>query len=134
MVFHLLPNLKTDTVVYDNKADTAGRSRNREERGNRSTLAADTIIIFTNVLEKLSMAVSAVLLGALVIMFMYLIWSIFSKVRPVEGWLSIMALMAFGFFMISVMLTLILKYLSVLLNMGFKKQRYVIEGVEKLTQ
>ena len=126
--------LKTDTVVYDNKADTAGRSRNREERGNRSTLAADTIIIFTNVLEKLSMAVSAVLLGALVIMFMYLIWSIFSKVRPVEGWLSIMALMAFGFFMISVMLTLILKYLSVLLNMGFKKQRYVIEGVEKLTQ
>jgi dolichol-phosphate mannosyltransferase len=126
--------LKTDTVLYDNKPDAAGRSRNREERGNRSTLAADTIIIFTNVLEKLSMAVSAVLLGALIIMFIYLIWSIFSKVRPVEGWLSIMALMAFGFFMISVMLTLILKYLSVLLNMGFKKQRYVIEGVEKLTQ
>lgn len=126
--------LKTDTLVYDNKAEAAGRSRNREERGNRSTLAADTIIIFTNVLEKISMAVSAVLLGALVIMFLYLIWSIFSKVRPVEGWLSIMALMAFGFFMMSVMLTLILKYLSVLLNMGFKRQRYVIEGVEKLTQ
>ncbi|MCM1063914.1 MAG: glycosyltransferase [Eubacterium sp.] len=126
--------LKTDTIVYDNKAEAAGRSRNREERGNRSTLAADTIIIFTNVLEKLSMTVSAVLLGALVIMFIYLIWSIFSKVRPVEGWLSIMMLMAFGFFMVSVMLTLILKYLSVLLNMGFKKQRYVIEGVEKLTQ
>ncbi len=41
--------------------------------------------------------------------------------------------MSFGFFMMSVMLTLILKYLSVLLNMGFKRQRYVIEGVEKLT-
>ena len=80
------------------------------------------------------MTVSAVLLGALVIMFIYLIWSIFSKVRPVEGWLSIMMLMAFGFFMMSIMLTLVLKYLSVLLNMGFKKQRYVIEGVEKLTQ
>lgn len=126
--------LKTDTVVYDNRKEAAGRSRNSEERGNRNTLAADTIIIFTNVLEKLSLTVSVVLLGALVIMFIYLIWSIFSKVRPVEGWLSIMALMAFGFFMMSVMLTLILKYLSVLLNMGFKKQRYVIEGVEKLTQ
>ena len=126
--------LKTDTVMYDNKKEAAGRSRNSEERGNRNTLAADTIIIFTNVLEKLSLTVSVVLLGALVIMFIYLIWSIFSKVRPVEGWLSIMALMAFGFFMMSVMLTLILKYLSVLLNMGFKKQRYVIEGVEKLTQ
>lgn len=126
--------LKTDTLVYDNKKENADRSRNSEERGNRNTLAADTIIIFTNVLEKISLAVSVVLLGALVIMFLYLIWSIFSKVRPVEGWLSIMFLMAFGFFMMSVMLTLILKYLSVLLNMGFKKQRYVIEGVEKLTQ
>ena len=126
--------LKTDIIMYDNKKEVAGRRRNREEMGNRSTLAADTIIIFTNVLEKLSMAVSGILLGALVIMFAYLIWSIFSKVRPVEGWLSIMALMAFGFFMISVMLTLIFKYLSVLLNMSFKRQRYVIEGVEKLTQ
>lgn len=126
--------LKTDTLVYDNKRESAGRSRNSEERGNRNTLAADTIIIFTNVLEKISLTVSVVLLGALVIMFIYLIWSIFSRVRPVEGWLSIMFLMAFGFFMMSVMLTLILKYLSVLLNMGFKKQRYVIEGVEKLTQ
>ena len=140
--------LKTDTIVYENKTmasasagasaealtKTTGRSRNREERDSRSTLAADTIIIFTNVLEKLSMTVSVVLLGALVIMFIYLIWSIFSKVRPVEGWLSIMMLMAFGFFMMSIMLTMILKYLSVLLNMGFKKQRYVIEGVEKLTQ
>lgn len=133
-VMYMNSGLKTDTIVYDNKGETAGRNRNREERGNRNTLAADTIIIFTNVLEKLSMTVSAILLGALIVMFIYLIWSIFSKVRPVEGWLSIMALMAFGFFMISVMLTLILKYLTVLLNMGFKKQRYVIEGVEKLTQ
>ena len=35
--------------------------------------------------------------------------------------------------MMSVMLTLIFKYLSVILNMSFKRQRYVIEGVEKLT-
>ena len=97
-------------------------------------MASDfTIIIFTNVLEKLSMTVSVVLFGALLVMFGYLVYSIFSESRPVEGWLSIMSLMSFGFFMMSVMLTLILKYLSVLLSMGFKRQRYVIEGVEKLT-
>jgi len=126
--------LKTDTIVYENDREAAGRSRNREERGNRSTLAADSIIIFTDVLEKLSMTVSIVLFGALLTMFGYLVYSIFSKVRPVEGWLSIMALMCFGFFMLSAMLTLILKYLSVILNMSFRRQRYVIEGVEKLTQ
>lgn len=124
--------LRTETICYDNK-EMAKKHRNREERGNRSMLAADTLIIFTNVLEKFSLMVSIVLFGALLVMFGYLVYSIFSKVRPVEGWLSIMALMSFGFFMISVMLTLILKYLSVLLNMGFRRQRYVIEGVEKLT-
>lgn len=125
--------LKTDTIVYDNK-ESVKKTRNREERSKRSTLAADTLIIFTDVLEKLSMAVSAVLFGALLVMFGWIIYSIFSKVRPVEGWMSLMALISFGFFMVSVMLTLILKYLSVILNMSFKRQRYVVEGVEKLTQ
>lgn len=125
--------LKTDTILYDNR-HAGHRSRNREERANRHTLAVDTIIIFTDVLEKISLMVSVILFGALMIMFGYIVYSIFSTVRPVEGWLSIMALMSFGFFMLSVMLTLIFKYLSVILNMSFKKQRYVIEGVEKLTK
>ena len=125
--------LKTDTIVYDNK-ESVKKTRNREERSKRSTLAADTLIIFTDVLEKLSMAVSAVLFGVLLVMFGWIIYSIFSKVRRVEGWMSLMALISFGFFMVSVMLTLILKYLSVILNMSFKRQRYVVEGVEKLTQ
>lgn len=125
--------LKSDTILYNNK-DTEHLVRNREERGNRSELALDTIIIFTDVLEKLSLCVSIVLFGALLIMFGYLVYSIFSEVRPVEGWLSIMGLMSFGFFMLSVMLTLIFKYLSVILNMSFKRQRYVVEGVEKLTK
>lgn len=125
--------LKTDTIVFDNK-DNAKRQHSLEERGNRSTLAVDSLIIFTDVLEKISMTVSVVLLAALLIMFGYLIYSVFSAVRPVEGWLSTMMLMSFGFFMMSVLLTLILKYLSVLLGISFKRQRYVIEGVEKLTQ
>lgn len=125
--------LKTDTIVYDNKESTK-KTRNREERIKRSTLAADTIIIFTDVLEKISMAVSAVLFGVILVMFGWVVYSVFSKVRPVEGWMSLMALISFGFFMVSVMLTLILKYLSVILNMSFRRQRYVIEGVEKLTQ
>ena len=117
--------LKTDTIVYDNQS-TADKGSNREERGSRSTLAVDTLIIFTDVLEKFSLLVSIVLLGFLLVMFGWIIYSIFSKVRPVEGWLSIMALMSFGF--------LIFKYLSVILNMSFKRQRYVVEGVEKLTK
>ena len=92
----------------------------------------DTIIIFTDLLEKASMLLSAVFLGVLLFMFGYLLWSVFSADRPVEGWLSTMGLMSLGFFMLFVMLTLIFKYLSVILSMMFKRQQYVIEGVDKL--
>ena len=125
--------LKTDTVVYENR-DVVKKARNREERSNRNGLAVDTLIIFTDVLEKFSLLVSTVLLVFLVMMFGWIIYSIFSTVRPVEGWMSLMALMSFGFFMLSVMLTLIFKYLAVILNMSFRKQRYVVEGVEKLSK
>ncbi len=125
--------LKTDTILYDNK-DTTKRSKSSEEWGSRSILAVDTLIIFTNVLERFSMLVSLVLFGVLLMMFGWIIYSIFSADRPVEGWMSLMTLISFGFFMLSVILTLIFKYLSVILNISFRRQRYVVEGVEKLTQ
>ena len=114
--------LRADTLVYENKKK-AGSARNREERSTRSSLALDTLIIFTNVLEKFSMLVSAILFSVMMIMFAWIVYSIFSTVRPVEGWMSLMTLISFGFFMMSVMLT-----------MSFKRQHYVIEGVEKLTK
>lgn len=132
-VMYMNCGLKTDTILYDN-IKTVYKKQGSEERNSRSMLAMDAIIFFTDLLEKLSLVVSVILFGALLTMFGYLIFSIFSKERPVEGWLSIMCLMSFGFFMVSAMLTLILKYQSVILNMSFKRQRYVIEGVEKLTQ
>lgn len=132
-VMYMNCGLKTDTIVYDNK-EMERKNRNREERGSRSGLAVDTLVIFTDVLEKFSMLVSILLFGFLLIMFGWIVYSIFSTVRPVEGWLSLMALMSFGFFMLSVLLTLIFKYLSIILNMSFKRQRYVVEGVEKLTK
>lgn len=125
--------LRAETIVYDNKEMAKG-TRNREERNTRSSLALDTLIIFTDVLEKFSMLISSILFAVMVIMFGWIVYSIFSTVRPVEGWMSLMTLISFGFFMMSVMLTLIFKYLSVILNMSFKRQRYVIEGVEKLTK
>ena len=81
------------------------------------------------------MLISSILFAVMVIMFGWIVlFPFFSTVRPVEGWMSLMTLISFGFFMMSVMLTLIFKYLSVILNMSFKRQRYVIEGVEKLTK
>lgn len=125
--------LKMDTILYDNKGHKP-KLRNREEWGSRSNLAFDTIIIFTDVLERISLFFSVIFFAVLIYMFGNLLYSYFGKDKPVEGWLSTVGLMSIGFFMLFVMLTLIFKYLSVILNMSFRKQRYVVEGVEKLTK
>ena len=123
--------LKADTIVFDNKKNM-NRKHNKEEMGSRSTLAMDTVIIFTNLLERASMFLSILFFVILILMFGYVVTSFFSAQKPVEGWLSLMGLMSLGFFMMFLMLTLIFKYLSVILNMMFKRQQYVIEGVDKL--
>lgn len=123
--------LKIDTILYDN-TPYVRRGHNREEKGSRSSLAMDTIIIFTDLLERVSLFLSVIFLIALIFMFGYLVYSLFSVNKPVEGWLSIMGLMSLGFFMLFVMLTVIFKYLSVILNMSFRRQRYVVESVDKL--
>ncbi len=125
--------LKMDTILYDNKK-YSGRHHNKEERGKRSGIAFDTIIIFTDVLEKCSMLLSIAFFLVMLFMFGYLLSSYFGDVKPVEGWLSTVGLMSVGFFMLFVMLTMIFKYLSVILNMMFRRQRYIVEGVEKLTK
>lgn len=123
--------LKNDTITYENSAGWK-RSHDKQETGFRSSIAMDSIIIFTDLLEKLSMILSIIFFLVVVIMAGDVVYSMFSSTKPVEGWLSLMGLMSFGFFMLFVMLTLIFKYLSVILNMTFKRQRYVVEGIQKL--
>jgi len=52
----------------------------------------------------------------------------------VEGWLSTMGFLALGFFGVFALLTIILKYLSVMLNLIFKQQRYLVSDIEKVVK
>lgn len=125
--------LKMSSVSYESKYKT-GKRRSAQEKESRSDLAFDSFIIFTDVLERLSLGLCVFFLLVMIGMALYVVWSVFSKVRPVEGWMSTVGLISFGFFGVFLLLTLILKYLSVILNLIFKRQRYIISGVEKLTK
>ena len=43
-----------------------------------------------------------------------------------------MSFLALGFFGVFALLTIILKYLSVLLNLIFRQQRYLVNEIEKM--
>ena len=125
--------LKTATINYDS-AQTDVRIKNKTIASERTSLALDSFIYFTNALERISAIISGVFLFFIVAMALYIIHDAISASRPVEGWLSTMGFLALGFFGVFVLLTIILKYLSVLLNLIFKQQRYLVADIEKVVK
>lgn len=125
--------LKVATISYSSTNQLV-RTRNKTVASERTTLALDSFIYFTNVLERISAVISGFFLFATLCMGVYIISDFFNKTKPVEGWLSTMGFLALGFFGVFALLTIILKYLSVLLNLVYKQQRYLVSDIEKVVK
>ncbi len=125
--------LNTATIYYDS-SDVDVRIKNKSVVSERTTLALDSFIYFTNVLERLSAIICGLFLIVTVGVGIYIFSDFFTKTKPVEGWLSTMCFLALGFFGVFALLTIILKYLSVLLNLIFKQQRYLVSDIEKVVK
>ncbi len=122
--------LNTSTICYNSK-DVNVRIKNKTVASERTTLALDSFIYFTNALERISAIMCGIFLFLTMGMGIYIAFDIFNGTNTVEGWLSTMA---FGFFGVFALLTIILKYLSVLLNLIFRQQRYLVSDIEKVVK
>lgn len=108
--------------------------KKKQYAGERVSLALDSFIYFTNALETISLTVCGLFLLLTIGMGIYIVRDYFCNDSIVEGWLSTMGFMAAGFFGVFALLTIILKYLSVILNLIFKRQRYLIADIEKVVK
>lgn len=125
--------LAMSTIYYESK-DVTARIKNKTVASERTALALDSFIYFTNVLERISMMICGLFLLVTVGVGIYIISDVFNASKPVEGWLSTMGFLALGFFGVFALLTIILKYLSVILNLIFKQQRYLVADIEKVVK
>ena len=124
--------LNTATILYEpTQKASCKRNGSGEER---AALALDSFIYFTNALERISATISGLFLCISIGMGVYLIKEYVSGQTVVEGWLSTMGFLSLGFFGVFVLLTIILKYLSVVLNLIFKQQRYLVSDIEKVVK
>lgn len=123
--------LKNATISYESK-DRDARVKNKIVASERTSLALDSFIYFTNAMEKASAIISGLFLLLTVGTGIYVITDFFNTNKPVEGWLSTMSFLALGFFGVFALLTIILKYLSVMLNLIFRQQRYLVADIEKI--
>ena len=122
--------LKADIVKYSAKPGKKN-SFAKHERTFRRELAIDSFVLFTDLAAKISMAMCSIMLLVTLASGIYTV-VIFVIGQPVFGWTTTMLLLSVGLFGIFAVLTLAIKYLSLVLKLVFERQKYVIENVEKL--
>lgn len=99
----------------------------------RKLLAEDSFIIFTDLGYRISRMITSFLLFFTVAVGIYSF--VYKIIRnPVPGWTSTILFLSVSMFFMFMILTIILKYLQILVNLVFKKTRYNFESIEKLTK
>lgn len=124
--------LKTDMMVYS--AVSLNRDRvDKKEKGYRRELAVDSLILFTAVGYKLSIFMTIAMMVFTVFTLLYSV-VIYAIAHPVAGWTTTILFLSAAFFGLFAVLTIVIKYLQLLVDLVFKRKKYNFESVEKLTK
>ncbi len=124
--------LKTDFITYKTNALEA-LSKDKQEKGYRSELAIDSLILFTELGYRFSLTMTILMMLMSAFMIVYSI-VIFVTANPVAGWTTTILFLSVAFFGLFGILTIVIKYLQLLINLVFKRKHYSFEGIEKLTK
>ena len=101
------------------------------EGGDRLDLAADSLVLYTAAGYKVSLTVTVGMLLLALAELVYTLAVAFTG-RPIEGWTTTMFVLTVGFSGLFLVLTLVVKYLSLLVDLVFRRQKYLVESIEKL--
>ena len=124
--------LQTDTIKYMTVSPTTVVTDKRERRYRRG-LAVDSLILFTELGYRFSVAMTVLMMIMSVFMTVYSLVT-YLVMHPVEGWTTTVLFLSVAFFGLFGILTVIVKYLQLLVNLIFKRKNYSFAGVEKLTK
>ena len=125
--------LKTDNIKYSPIADAITTINDKQEKRYRTDLAVDSLILFTEIGYRFSIYMTSLMIFITVFMAIYAL-VIYLIGSPVEGWTTTILFLSFGFFGLFGILTVIVKYLQIIVNLVFKRKRYSFESIEKLTK
>jgi len=93
--------------------------------------ALTTLILFTNIAYKASLVFTIIMMAVTLGTVGYVV-AVYITGNPVEGYTTMMLLISGAFFAVFAVMTVVIKYLSVILGLIFHKQKYVFESIEKV--
>lgn len=123
--------LKMDNIIYDVR--NAGKTGDRRQGAYRRKLAVDSLIVFTDVGYKVSVTMTIGMMLMAIFMVIYTVM-IYWKGTPVEGWTTTVLFMSVAFGGLFAILTIVIKYLQILVDLVFRRKQYMFESIEKLTR
>lgn len=121
------------TVITYKKVQDVHTKISKETSDIRKGLAMDSIILFTDVSYKFAIIMATIMMLMTIGTGIYTLY-VFLCSQPIAGWTTTMLLLSFAFFGIFAILTIMIKYLSIVIDLIFKKQKYLIESIEKITK
>lgn len=124
--------LKTDNLKYTVK-NVENTEIDQMEKKYRSGLAIDSLILFTEVGYRFSMIMTALMMLISIFMIVYSV-VIYATSHPVAGWTTTILFLSIAFFGLFGVLTMVIKYLQLIVDLVFKRKHYSFESIEKLTK
>ena len=116
--------LKLETLFYDGEAGTV--------RDNLRLLRAiDSLALYTEAAFRASLIISIGMFFLMLVAIIYIV-AVYINGQPMEGWTTTMLVLTGGFFGVFLVLSIITKYLSLLVELVFRQQKYLVESVEKV--
>lgn len=119
--------LKLEQLTYEPAPGGA-----RAAGGKRTELALNSLALYTDAAYKFAFNISLLFLLMTFCGALYTVVIYFLPYHQVAGWTTTMLLLCGGFFGVFLLLTFILKYLSLLVDLVFRRQKYLVESVEKI--
>lgn len=124
--------LKIDNIRYQ-VVNQVALTTEKKEKNFRSNLAADSLILFTEMGYSFAKLMTVLMMCMSVFMTAYSV-IIYATSNPVEGWTTTILFLSAAFFGLFGILTIVIKYLQLLVDLVFKKKQYSFESIEKLTK
>lgn len=124
--------LKTDNIKY-NVVNQHGCSQDSKEKSYRISLAIDSLILFTEVGYSFAKAMTILMMCMSIAMVSYSLF-IYITAHPVAGWTTTILFLSVAFFGLFGILTIVIKYLQIMIDLIFKRKQYTFENIEKLTK
>ena len=122
--------LKTANIRYQ-VTGSQHVKEDRTERKYRSELAVNSLILFTELGYQFAVTMTVLMMLVAVAVAVYsAVVYLFST--PVAGWTTTIFFMSFAFFGLFGILTIIIKYLQILVDLVFRRKKYSFESIEKM--